>query len=708
MPDTPLRIIDVMALTVSDLLRSNEVKRTLDGQQLVVSLFLCILDWCMVVPLPVLIEGQGERSEKRLIRTVFKALHTAATIGRFQPKHRTTHSYTLNDLKTSDFDPDLELNQLMDQSTNNLYKLAVSSQTNFNANDDKVIGLAAQIVLSHLTNHLGHFPLRHGSGTLSSLISEFDDLEAVTNNTLSDLSPELFASPNVQFLIYNNSCLMSVVEIPKPPVHVTTSPDHVTTSPDHVTTSPDDATSSADRCVRFIIRDGGGKYSWDASLIYGPRDVQTRTAPVHCKPLTQVDDVIRKSVVATFQRFIDYDVIKRAEKPVVVATRLGAVTDPDSPKRPDKLDRMLQYLSWSSSECHIRGGIPLNTPAPAPRGFEAREKLMMTHVMKHHQNLAADNLRNCIDARWKSKREKPTPTAKSRGFHHARLLLSQLGFISRGGSNRSVELLQKNELVLRNLRHIDNTKCRETHKIAVIYIAPGQEDKISVLSNEQGSEAYENFVAGLGWEVDLENHRGFSGRLQKDKLTGKSAPYFATSSVEAIFHVATRFSTHDEEGRHCKLKHIGNDEVHIVWSDHHRDYRLDIIPTDFGDVVIVIYPLKHQLYRIDVLKKKEVPSFGPLYSGAIVNGRTLSVLVRETAINAGRAKRSNITYYQRFYEERARYLQTIIDDFRQPNSYEVFGADLFQPGFEEASPSGGNRSSNNNSPHYIITPESVR
>ena len=103
----------------------------------------------MVVPLPVLIEGQGERSEKRLIRTVFKvihrmstdhlsnylgsfqALHTAATIGRFQPKHRTTHSYTLNDLKTSDFDPDLELNQLMDQSTNNLYKLAVSSQTNF-------------------------------------------------------------------------------------------------------------------------------------------------------------------------------------------------------------------------------------------------------------------------------------------------------------------------------------------------------------------------------------------------------------------------------------------------------------------------------------------------------------------------------------------------------------------------------------------------
>lgn len=42
---------------------------------------------------------------------------------------------------------------------------------------------------------------------------------------------------------------------------------------------------------------------------------------------------------------------------------------------------------------------------------------------------------------------------------------------------------------------------RETHKIAVFYIAEGQEDKCSILSNERGSQAYEDFVAGLGWEV---------------------------------------------------------------------------------------------------------------------------------------------------------------------------------------------------------------
>lgn len=42
---------------------------------------------------------------------------------------------------------------------------------------------------------------------------------------------------------------------------------------------------------------------------------------------------------------------------------------------------------------------------------------------------------------------------------------------------------------------------RETHKIAVFYVAEGQEDKHSILTNTGGSQAYEDFVAGLGWEI---------------------------------------------------------------------------------------------------------------------------------------------------------------------------------------------------------------
>ena len=54
------------------------------------------------------------------------------------------------------------------------------------------------------------------------------------------------------------------------------------------------------------------------------------------------------------------------------------------------------------------------------------------------------------------------------------------------------------------------------------------------------------------------------------------------------------------------MRHLGNDEVHIVWSEHTRDYRRGIIPTEFGDVIIVIYPLTSGLFRIQIDQKAEV------------------------------------------------------------------------------------------------------
>lgn len=43
--------------------------------------------------------------------------------------------------------------------------------------------------------------------------------------------------------------------------------------------------------------------------------------------------------------------------------------------------------------------------------------------------------------------------------------------------------------------------CRDTHKIAIIYVAEGQEDKFAIISNTGGSQAYEEFISSLAWEV---------------------------------------------------------------------------------------------------------------------------------------------------------------------------------------------------------------
>lgn len=153
------------------------------------------------------------------------------------------------------------------------------------------------------------------------------------------------------------------------------------------------------------------------------------------------------------------------------------------------------------------------------------------------------------------------------------------------------------------------------------------------------------FVSALGWEIELETHNGFLGGLARQGC-GSTAPYFATPFLEVIYHVSTRMPSNTSETVLTKTRHLGNDEVHIVWSEHYRDYRRDILPTDFCDVLIVIYPLKCGLFRVTVNRKQDVPWFGPLSNECVVSGACLANLVRATAINASRAKRMALTHYQ--------------------------------------------------------------
>ena len=65
-------------------------------------------------------------------------------------------------------------------------------------------------------------------------------------------------------------------------------------------------------------------------------------------------------------------------------------------------------------------------------------------------------------------------------FHQCRKLFDQFGLAS-FEKRKSIHTLRKNEKLLRELKNLDNQRCRETHKVAVIYVAPGQEDKVSIL-----------------------------------------------------------------------------------------------------------------------------------------------------------------------------------------------------------------------------------
>uniref|UniRef100_A0A803YSR9 Ral GTPase activating protein catalytic subunit alpha 2 n=1 Tax=Meleagris gallopavo TaxID=9103 RepID=A0A803YSR9_MELGA len=608
----------------------------------IVSLLLCLLDWCMALPMKMLLEPVSagvledqHASKAPLLDYIYRVLHCCVN-GSSTYTQQSHYVLSLADLSSADYDPFLHLENVTScepaqcHSATDLGNLLTVAEEKRRRNLE-LIPLTARMVMTHLVNHLSHYPLSGGPAILHSLLSENHDNSYVES---SELSSEVFRSPNLQLFVFNDSTLISYLQIP---------------AEKRKDTEPAVAPSD----VRVIVRDISGKYSWDGRILYGPLE--------GCLPRQNTANsfVISGSCEHHFSSQKDISQVEEGE---------------------DALDKLLEKIGNTSPECLLHPQRKLNEPSPPPFGMSHDQENAITEALMRQSTQENEYILKCSsDFSMKvARQEEPRPAEPQASFYFCRLLLNDLGMNS-WDRRKSFHLLKKNSKLLRELKNLDSRQCRETHKIAVFYIAEGQEDKCSILSNARGSQAYEDFVAGLGWEVDLSTHGGFMGGLQRNGSTGQTAPYYATSTVEIIFHVSTRMPSDSDDSLTKKLRHLGNDEVHIVWSEHNRNYRRGIIPTDFGDVLIVIYPMKNHMFFIEIMKKPEVPFFGPLFDGAIVTAKLLPSLICATCINASRAVKSLIPLYQSFYEERALYLEAIIQNHKEVMTFEDFAAQVFSP-----------------------------
>uniref|UniRef100_A0A673IXG8 Ral GTPase-activating protein subunit alpha-1-like n=1 Tax=Sinocyclocheilus rhinocerous TaxID=307959 RepID=A0A673IXG8_9TELE len=663
-PDTPKKIVEVLIATITYLLPATESSPHELDKRLVVSLLLCLLDWVMALPPKTLLQpvqraSDNEKTDKSVLSCIYKVLH-GCVYGAQSFSNPNYFPIHLSDLSSPDYDPFLLLENLKEPEplhspeSERSSKLQPVTEARSRIQQG-LISIAARTVISHLVNHLGHYPMSGGPATLTSQVCENQDNPYSES---ADLTPELFDAPNLQFFVLNGTTLLSYLQIQ---------------AEDGLPGGGMSAgltTTSA--CVRVIVRDISGKHSWDLAILYGPPQCITPSQTLHLysssnqeEELEEVDEEAGLELMAPQA--------KRQCREVIPSW--DSLQDGE-----DALDEMLQYLGYSSPECLQRTGAPLNIPAPPPTCVsEKQENDVINAILKQCDEERDFALYRGNDLNMRAAvQQEPSPQRPQSAFYYCKLLLNILGMNSWEKRN-SFHLLKKNEKLLRELKNLDSRQCRETHKIAVFYVAEGQEDKHSILSNTAGSQAYEDFVSGLGWEVNLTSHCGFMGGLQRNKSTGLTMPYFTTSTVEVMFHVSTRMPPDSDDSLTKKLRHLGNDEVHIVWSEHSRDYRRGIIPTEFGDVLIIIYPMKNHMYSIQIIKKPEVPFFGPLFDGAIVDGNILPTVVRATAINASRALKSLIPLYQNFYEERARYLETIVQHHLEPTTFEDYAARVFCP-----------------------------
>ncbi|GAU97901.1 hypothetical protein RvY_09124 [Ramazzottius varieornatus] len=534
--------------------------------------------------------------------------------------------------------------------------LVIKSQPVFEADSRfRTLKLAGTYVARHFTSLLNALPDAPAWVLPGSSVSEGDGMEA----------NDLQSNENLQiFTTYDT--VISVIALK-------TGMDEE--RPDQLSTVP--GSTSIYPMIRIIVRDLAGKYCYDIQTLFGNDDVidslyETQTLvtgrPPPESPASYDERIRRRSdslhykSPETVQEPLDLDALSSAADPTLA---------------------IMKYVEKTSPDLGLLRNHPINEAGPPPAGvteeqeahavalLQAQDDIMHSHV--------ADMLR--LEQLWATASQAKPYEAPQSPFSYCSRFLSQLGY-SGQARRQHVHLLNRRGETFRDLKLLDKRPNRETHKIAVIYVGRAQEDKSSVMTNDTGSAEYEAFVSRLGWKIDVASHGGFRGGLPHNSKQFSEAIYYASATVEILFHVATLIPAISTEDHTAKMRHIGNDEVHIVWSDHSEPYDRSILKTKFADVIICIYPtVVPALYRVQILQKADIPPFGPLYDGAVVEESSLADLVRSTALYAGRACRHKLEGYQYFFQERADYMRSLIQShsLESTTTYESFLTALMSP-----------------------------
>lgn len=632
-----INIINMLNQCLVKLINSKPAIISEDYEKAIISNMFALLEWCMSMPL----EKLKDNDRGTLLRNNFKLIIHIC----------------------------------------NTFKPAESSESEH-------VHLAAKFIIQHLLTQLNHFPF--GSTGPSKIVSSVNETSDSGLN-FDELTPTLFEQPNIQFFTVNNQFLISFIELP------------MSGNEKFFNISPDLKTSTT--ICRFVVRDFCGKNCWDCCILQSPDesladsyilDIPFKNIKIATPDsdddsghgnLNGENEKIHSdnehSSLADSNNNFDY-------------TKLPFLSFEDIPKEIDILDNILKFVSFSSPECRLEPSRPLNIVWDVNTHLnkllnvdEVKQKLLnQSQLEKQHTDTQHEA--EMLQLKLKQKKLQSDSSTEQADyietgndpkvhsyFHLCKSFVHQMGLLS-WEKRQSFNLLRKTPQLLRELKSLDDQTCRETHKIALIYIAEGQDDKMSILSNEGGSPDYEYFLSKLAWTVDLETHEGFMGGLQHNYQL-KTAPYYANSCCEVLFHVSTQMNQQNDPNKISKWRHLGNDNVQIIWSEHIRDYDRSILATEFADVIICIYPLRNELYRIKITKKQSVGYFGPLFDGAIVTKQALPTLIRTTAINASRILLSNTKGYQDFFVHRAHAINNIIKTLTDNKTFEQFIGDIYSP-----------------------------
>ena len=210
------------------------------------------------------------------------------------------------------------------------------------------------------------------------------------------------------------------------------------------------------------------------------------------------------------------------------------------------------------------------------------------------------------------------------------------------------KIIKDKKSLTSTIRALDRTPVIDTHKVGVLYVAPGQTDEVDILRNTHGSPAYTRFLEGLGRLIQIEGQQDvYTGGLDPSE-DGEYAYAWWDDIGQILYHTATMMPTHDYDPQcTAKKSHIGNDSVRIVWNDSGLPYDFQTLSTQFQFVNIIIEPHSHgviaaysnnyhenEYFRLTVQTAEGMAEFTPIGDYKIVSAKSLPLLVRQISLVA--------------------------------------------------------------------------
>lgn len=254
-------------------------------------------------------------------------------------------------------------------------------------------------------------------------------------------------------------------------------------------------------------------------------------------------------------------------------------------------------------------------------------------------------------------------------YQVSRMLMSHLGYLSLENRNTIFPINMTTEF-FQQLSILDQIPERECIKVGVLYIRRGQSAEDAFAQNQGGTLDYQEFIASLGWGINIAKHKGFSGGLSSTDT--QVAPYYSTASTETIFIVSTLLSGDAS----TKRRAVTSSYAMIIWTECMEEYQPQAIwkRVRHNVVQIVINPLECGLYRVRVYSKNETVGVGPLFDGGIYSKEILGHLARETAIIAHKKESHD---QKSPHQHREAWIEDMYQKHRKMSTLEQFYSGLF-------------------------------